>query len=97
MDKIQTKYNEVKERTDKHKSLQFEEINLDLYRPSARCAAFTTPKERILHWIETLQYRYFETLEDDLSYLMKWIDHENYTSTTIQEVENRLRRRVRHM
>ena len=92
MDEIQTKYviNDFKERTGKQKSLQFEEINLDLYRPSARCAAFTTSKDRILHWIKTLQYHYFETLQDDHSYLIKWIDHANYSSTTFQEVEIKL-------
>ena len=92
MDEIQTKYviNDFKERTGKQKSLQFEEINLDLYRPSARCAAFTTSKDRILHWIKTLQYHYFETLKDDHSYLIKWIDHANYSSTTFQEVEIKL-------
>lgn len=92
MDEIQAKYviNDFKERTGKQKGLKFEEINLDLYRPSTRCVAFTTSKDRILHWIKTLQYCYFETLKDDHSYLIQWIDHANYTSTTFQEIEIKL-------
>lgn len=92
MDEIQTKYvvGSFKERTGKQKSLRFEEIDLDLYKPSARCAAFTTSKDRILHWIKTFQYRYFESLKDDPSYLIKWIDHEDYTCSNFQEIEIKL-------
>ena len=92
MDEIETKYviGTFKERTGKQKSLKFEDIDFDIYKPSARCAAFITSKDRILHWIKTFQNRYFESLKDDSSFLIKWIDHEDYTYTNFQEIEIKL-------
>ena len=89
MDEIRNKYVLVsfKDRTSKQKSLQFEVIDLDIYRATARCAAFTTSKERILHWIRTFQFRYYEPLRDNNDYLVEWIDRPGYDGFSFQEIE----------
>jgi hypothetical protein len=89
MDEIQHKYviSHFKERSSKQKAVKFENIDLEVYKPSAKCAAFITSEERILHWIRTFQFRYFESLKDDENYYIEWIDHENYNSSSFQEIE----------
>ena len=89
MEEIQTKYaiKKFKERTNKQKSVKFEEIDLELYRAAAKCASFATSEERILHWVKTFQFRYFETLKDSGDFLIDWIDHEDHESTNFQEIE----------
>ena len=89
MEEIQTKYaiKKFKERTSKQKSVKFEEIGLELYRAAAKCASFATSEERILHWVKTFQFRYFETLKDSGNFLIDWIDHEDHESTNFQEIE----------
>ena len=89
MDEIQHKYviSHFKERSSKQKAVKFENIDLEVYKPSAKCAAFITSEERILHWIRTFQFRYFESLKDDENYYIEWIDHENYDSSSFQEIE----------
>ena len=67
--------------------MKFEEIDLDIYKPSSKCAAFVTSEERILHWIRTFQFRYYETLKDNNSYYIEWMDHENFDSSNFQEIE----------
>ena len=89
MDEIQDKYvvSHFKERSGKQKALKFETVDLEIYKPSAKCAAFSTSEDRILYWIRSLQLRYFDSLKDNDEYLIDWIDHENYDSTSFQEVE----------
>ena len=89
MEEIQAKYliKKFKERTSKQRSLKFEEIDLDLYRAAAKCASFITSEERILHWVKTFQYRYYETLKDSGDFLIKWIDHEGHESANFKEIE----------
>ena len=89
MDEIRNKYviNHFKERTHKQKALKFEDIDLEVYKASAKCAVFLTSEERILHWIRTFQFRYYESLKDNNSYLIDGIDHENFDSSNFQEVE----------
>ena len=79
MEEIQTKYpiKKFKERTSKQRSVEFEEIDLDLYRPAAKCASFLTSESRILHWIQTFQFRYYESLKDSGNILVEWIDRED--------------------
>lgn len=67
--------------------MKFEEIDLEVYKPAAKCAAFVTSEELILHWIRTFQFRYYESLKDDTHFFIEWIDRENYDSTTFQEIE----------
>ena len=89
MDEIQNKYalGSFKDRTNKQSKLKFEEIDLEIYRAQARCAAFVTSKERILHWIKSFQFRYYETLKDNDEYLVEWIDGPGYDGFTFQEIE----------
>lgn len=89
MDEIQSKYliSHFKERANKQKAVKFEEIDLDIYKPSSKCGTFVTSEERILHWIRTFQFRYYETLKDNDSYYIEWIDHENYDPSNFQEIE----------
>lgn len=89
MDEIQDQYvvSHFKERSGKQKALKFETIDLEIYKPSSKCAAFSTSEDRILYWITSLQLRYFDALKANDEYLIDWIDHENYDSTSFQEVE----------
>jgi len=45
----------------------FESIDLSIYQPSARCAAFCTSESRLLRWIHVFQHRYYEYLTTSLS------------------------------
>ena len=89
MDEIQNKYvlDAFKKRTNKQKALKFEDIDLDVYRPSAHCATFTTQEERIFHWIRTFQFHYYETLKDNDEYLVQRIGYSGYDGSTFQEIE----------
>jgi len=64
-----------KEQTGEQKAWKFEDTDLGFYKPVAKCAAFLTSKDRILRWLKTFQYRYYETLKYDDTYLIKWINH----------------------
>ena len=44
----------------KSKSAPFETIDLSIYRPSAKCLAFSTSEDRLLLWITAFQYRYHQ-------------------------------------
>lgn len=49
--------------------------------------AFTTSKERILHWIRSFQFCYYEMLRDNDAYLVEWIDRPGYDCFSFQEME----------
>ena len=82
MEEINTKYivNKFKARSGKQSDIQFEEINVDFYRPAAQCTPFWTTEERILHWIHAIQICYFVTLADSTDYLVQCFDRPNYDS-----------------
>jgi len=83
MEELQDKYviKSFNSRSGKQKKLKFEEIDLSLYKQSAKCAAFVTLEDRILFWVKALQESYFDLLEDNDEYLIKWIDHLTYMIT----------------
>ena len=94
MEEIQNKYpiKTFKEKTNKQKVIKFEEVDLSLYKPSARCVSFATSEQRILHWIRTFQLRYFESLDDSTDFLIEWIDHQSSDSPCFEKTEARTRR-----
>ena len=77
MDELQNKYviKTFNSKTGKQRKLKFVEIDLSIYKTSAKCAAFITSEDRILFWIESLQESYFDLLEDKDDYHIKWTDH----------------------
>ena len=90
MEEIKTKYiiSDFKEKSGKRKLLKFESIDMDIYKPSARCASFLTSPDRIHYWIYSLQQRYYETLNDSTLFKVIWIDHEESSgTTTFQDIE----------
>lgn len=88
IDEIQDKYvvGHFKECPSKHRALKFETINLEIKKPSAKCTAFSTSEDRILHWIRSLQLCSFDPLKDNDQFLIDWINHENYNSTSFQDL-----------
>ena len=48
------------QRTAKSKAAPFEAIDLSIYKPSARCLAFSTSEDRLLLWIVACQFQYYE-------------------------------------
>lgn len=50
--------------TTSAKPALFESTDPSLYQPSARCAAFCTSKDRLLHWICVLANRYYNHLNN---------------------------------
>ena len=46
--------------TGKSKNAPFEAIDLGIYRPSAKCLAFSTSEDRLLLWVTAFLYRYYE-------------------------------------
>ena len=89
MEDIRQKY-KIKtflEKTGKHKKLNFENIKIDIYRPSARCAGFFTSEENILFWIKALSDQYYEGIKDNADYLVSWIDHTIKNGTEFEDIE----------
>ena len=89
MEEIRSKYvlTPFTERTGKQKKLKFEEIDLELYKSSARCAAFKTSQDNILHWIKAIQHQYFDALKDSSTLTVKWIDCLNKDETQFDSIE----------
>lgn len=59
----------------------FESIDLSIYQPSARCAAFCTSESRLLRWIHLFQHRYYEYLNSESTeYKTIWKEQEAYSS-----------------
>ena len=92
MHEIQDKYvvSHFKEQSGKQKALKFETIDLEIYKPSAKCTVFSTSEDRMLYWIRSLKLRYFDSLKDNDKYLIDWTDHGDYDSTSFQEVETKI-------
>ena len=90
MEETKAKYiiSDFKEKSGKRKLLKFESIDLDIYKPSARCASFLTSPDRIHYWIYSFQQRYYETLKDSTHFKVIWIDHEESSGTvSFQDIE----------
>ena len=67
--------------TTSAKPALFESIDLSLYQPSAKCAAFLTSESRLLRWIRVFKTRYFEYLNSDATgYKAVWKEQEAYSS-----------------
>ncbi len=81
-----------KEKNGKQRKLKHEEIDISLYKPAARCVAFTTSEDRILYWLKTFQDRYYETLDNNNQYHVNWIDHYNEDNTIFEQVEVKVSR-----
>ena len=94
MEELQDKYviKSFNSRSGKQKKLKFEEIDLSLYKQSAKCAAFVTSEDRILFWVKALQESYFDLLEDNDEYLIKWIDHLTYDNSSYEHIEMKVSR-----
>ena len=59
----------------------FESIDLSLYQPSARCAAFCTSESRVLRWIRVFTNRYYDHLNGGATgYKTTWKEQEAYSS-----------------
>ena len=59
----------------------FESIDLSIYQPSARCAAFCTSESRLLRWIHVFRHRYYEYLNgESTGYKAIWKEQEAYSS-----------------
>ena len=89
MDDLQNKYS-IKSfdgKSGKQRKLQHEEIDLSIYRPTARCAAFTTSEDKILFWVKALQDHYYELLRDNSDYHIQWIDHLNGDESAYEHIE----------
>ena len=66
--------------TTSAKPALFESIDLSLYQPSAKCAAFLTSESRLLRWIRVFKTRYFEYLNSDATgYKAVWKEQEAYS------------------
>ena len=89
MEELQNKYviKAFNSKSGKQRKLKFEEIDLSLYKSSAKCAAFMTSEDRILFWVKALQESYFDLLEDNDDYHIKWIDHLNNDDSGFEHIE----------
>ena len=54
--------------TAKSKAAPFEAIDLSIYKPSARCLAFSTSEDRLLLWIVAFQFQYYEVTGNATDY-----------------------------
>jgi hypothetical protein len=52
-----------------------ENFDLNIYEPMAKMTAFRiASKQRLIHWIHCLTYRYHAELGDNENYLFEWTD-----------------------
>ena len=89
MEELQKKYviKSFNSKSSRQKKLKFEEIDLSVCKSSAKCTAFVTSEHRILFWVKALQQSYFDLLEDNDDYHIKWIDHLNSDDTGFEHIE----------
>ena len=66
----------------KSKSAPFETIDLSMYRPSAKCLAFSTSEDRLLLWITAFQYRYQELTGNAAEYKVTWEEQDSPSATS---------------
>ena len=94
MEELQKKYviKSFNSKSSRQKKLKFEEIDLSVYKSSAKCAAFVTSEDRILFWVKALQESYFDLLEDNDDYHIKWIDHLNSDDSGFEHIEMKVSR-----
>ena len=74
------------QRRIKQKQIKFENIDLEIYCSSARCAAFMMTKDLILNWVRAFLFNYHKTLMD-YNYLVEWNDRPSNNRSTFQEIE----------
>ena len=79
-------------KSGKQKKLKFEEIDLSIYKSTARCAAFITNEDRILFWVKVLQECCFDLLDNNKDYHIKWIDHLNGDDSAFEHIEMKISR-----
>ena len=89
MDDLLNKYSikSIDVKSGKQWKLQHEELDLSIYGPTARRAAFTTSEDQILFWVKALQDHYYELLGDNSEYHIKWIDHLNGDNSAYEHIE----------
>jgi len=68
--------------TTKSKSAPFEAIDLSIYRPSAKCLAFSTSEDRLLLWITAFQYRYHELTGNAADFKVTWAEQDSPSSAS---------------
>lgn len=68
--------------TAKSKAAPFEAIDLSIYKPSARCLAFSTSEDRLLLWIVAFQFRYYEITRNATDYTVIWEEQDTPSSTS---------------
>ena len=66
----------------KSKNAPFETIDLSIYRPSAKCLAFSTSEDRLLLWITAFQYRYHELTGNAAEYKVTWEEQDSPSATS---------------
>ena len=66
----------------KSKNAPFETIDLSIYRPSAKCLAFSTSEDRLLLWITAFQYRYHELTGNAAEYKVTWEEQDSPSSAS---------------
>ena len=65
---------------------QIEVIDMNIYEPAAKMAAFrVASKERLLHWIHCLTFRYHIELGGNEDYLVEWTDKLSKRSDKIHD------------
>lgn len=98
MEDLQKKYviKSFDSRKGKQNKLKEEEIDLSLYKASARCAAFLTSENRILFWVKALQDQYLDALDSNDDYHIKWIDHANDDASAFKHIELKISHRTEH-
>ena len=94
MEELQKKYiiKSFNSKSSRQKKLKFKEIDLSVYKSSAKCAAFVTSEDRILFWVKALQESYFDLLKDNDDYHIKWIDHLNSDDSGFEHIEMKVSR-----
>lgn len=75
------------------KKIPYEDLQLDQYKPTAKCVSFKTEQDRILAWIYAIQKRYHDDLANNDIYTISWTDKEGdsgeFTEISVTIIENR--------
>ena len=68
--------------TGKSKNAPFEAIDLGIYRPSAKCLAFSTSEDRLLLWVTAFLYHYYEITGNTTDYKVVWEEQDSPSSAS---------------
>lgn len=77
-----TRYQVDQFKTTKAKTVPYEELDFNIYKPASKCVAFATSEERILLWTRALHDRYYIGLQNNSMLKSLWEEQQTYNDSS---------------